>query len=812
VGELLRRRLEPLSQRARALLEAASVMGREFELDVLARALGEPPAALVDVLAEPLTGGLVRELPGALRRHAFSHALVREALYAALAPGARSALHGAIGAELECQAPNDELRLAALAHHFFRAAQTGDPRKALRYACEAGERAIRLLAFEEAVRHFEHALAALALVEDPDARVRSLAGLGEALRGAGDLDGSDARFREALALARERGPEAFARTVLRYSLVRSELSVLDVEMNELLEEALTDGDGAAPELCARLLARLAAGLHLAAGAERRRKALSDEATRIARSTGDPALAGFVRSRRLMVLLGPDDLGERLATTDEILRSERTARSAQLEALVYRVDDLAERADRPSLDQALGLLAEKVRASREPFFLWTASGLRTAMALLEGRFADAERLAAETLALGRTVQSRTATLRFAQQLFTLRGWQGRLAEVEALIAGGVAETQVVPAWRCALANFYRLAGRDAEARREFEALAASDFTEVPRDTNWLVSMALLASVCGHLRDAARAERLYALLEPYAPRIAVSRLAVMLGPIEHRLGVLAAVLGRFEAAEGHFARALALAERMRALPWQAETRCQWAAALARRSAPGDGERVRALLGEAEGIARAIDARIVLGWIEEVRGAGGGSKVARTGSLRRDGDGWTLVFEGRTTRLRDMIGLAHIARLLEAPGREVPALELVAAAYAGRREPGGAETAGDAGELLDAQARAAYEARLRDARDELDEAGRHNDRGRIERLRAEIELLAEELSRGFGLGGRPRRAGSDAERARLSVTRAIRYAIERIAQHDPALGEHLRRGIRTGAACSYERSSRDPIVWGG
>jgi non-specific serine/threonine protein kinase len=159
--------------------------------------------------------------------------------------------------------------------------------------------------------------------------------------------------------------------------------------------------------------------------------------------------------------------------------------------------------------------------------------------------------------------------------------------------------------------------------------------------------------------------------------------------------------------------------------------------------------------------------------------------------------------------MLGLAYLARLLADPGREVHAADLAAAAYEGRRAPAAAPP-GDAGELLDARARAEYAARLRDAREELEEALRHHDRGRVERLGDEVERLAAELARGFGLGGRPRRAGSTSERARLSVTRAIRYAIGKIGEHDPALAEHLRRGVRTGTFCGYTPSSRDPMSW--
>lgn len=846
VQELLRQRLEPLATPSLRLLEAAAVVGRGFELGPLALVLKEPPGALLDALRAPLALGLVREIPGTLRRYAFSHALLREALYQRLAPAARSALHGAVAEALEATGPADEERLPALAHHFFEAAQATDPAKAIRYGCEAGLRALRLLAFEEAVRHFERVLAALAVAGDDSSRLRALTGLGEALRGMGDPAGADAAFHEAVGLARRRGGAALADTILRFARARAELSVLDVEMNALLEEALAAAPTSEP-LRARLLARLAVGLHLQPGAEARRKALSDEALALARGLGDPTTLGFVLSRRLVGLLGPDALDERLATADEILRTGTPSHGAELEALGARVDALAERGDRGGLDCALAIFEQKARASREPFSLWTATSLRAALALLEGRYAEAEVLAGEALAIGRGAQTRTPLLRFAQQLFSLRGWQGRLAEVEPLVRAGAAETQVVPAWRCALAQFYVIAGREAEARSELDALAAGGFADLPRDSTWLTVMSLLANVCARLGDVPRAALLYDLLWPYAGRVAVSRFSVLLAPIDQRLGMLAGLLGRYDAAEEHFAGALALAERMRALPWQAETRYHWAEMLRRRAGRGDRERALALLDEAEAEARAVGMALLVGWIAECRAGAAKSTLAlavgakdahavgssearrgavvtlvprapdasamtapRAGTLRRDGEVWSLVFEGRTTRLRHMLGLVHLARLVAEPGREVHAADLAAAAYEGRRDPGGAAPPGDAGELLDARARTAYATRLRDAREELEEAERRNDRGQVERLGEEIERLAAELSRGFGLGGRPRRAGSAAERARLSVTRAIRYAIDKIGEHDPALAEHLRLGVRTGAFCVYAPSSRDPVSW--
>ena len=120
------------------------------------------------------------------------------------------------------------------------------------------------------------------------------------------------------------------------------------------------------------------------------------------------------------------------------------------------------------------------------------------------------------------------------------------------------------------------------------------------------------------------------------------------------------------------------------------------------------------------------------------------------------------------------------------------------------------GDAGELLDATAKASYKARLDDLRAELEEAERFNDPVRAANVRQERDFLVGELARAVGLGGRDRRAASHAERARLNVTRAIRAAVANLARANPALGAHLAAMVRTGRYCSYTPDPRAPITW--
>ena len=208
-------------------------------------------------------------------------------------------------------------------------------------------------------------------------------------------------------------------------------------------------------------------------------------------------------------------------------------------------------------------------------------------------------------------------------------------------------------------------------------------------------------------------------------------------------------------------------------------------------------------------------VAGQVVEIlalRGLGG------TALFRREGDFWTIAFEGAAFRLRDSKGLHYIAALLRSPGQERHALDLVgshaptdgSAVRAGTEAGAGLRAAGDAGPVLDPQAKAQYRARLDELEEELREAEQWNDPERAARAKEERELLAHELASAVGLGGRDRKVGSDAERARVNVTRAIKAVLDRIAEHSPALAQHFEATLRTGTFCTYVPDPRSPLRW--
>jgi len=183
-------------------------------------------------------------------------------------------------------------------------------------------------------------------------------------------------------------------------------------------------------------------------------------------------------------------------------------------------------------------------------------------------------------------------------------------------------------------------------------------------------------------------------------------------------------------------------------------------------------------------------------------------------KEGDYWTIGYRGASSfRLKDSKGLAYVATLLRSPGREFHVLEL--AASAGSRAPAGRAGTdavslgseglrvgdlGDSGDMLDAQAKASYRRRLLELHEDAEEAEAYNDPARAARAREEIDALEQQLSAAFGLGGRPRKAGSAAERARVNVRNTIASALKQIATHSPELAEHFKKAVRTGTFCWY------------
>ena len=613
VREVTSRRLRRLGEDARRAVVAAAVIGREFDFELLERVVGADPSvrgdALVAALEEAVEARVVREA-GRVGHYAFTHALVRATLYDGISQLRRARLHGRVGEALAALRGVDvDAHLPQLAHHFAMAAPVDRPERAIDFALAAARRADRLMAWEEAAEHYRQALRARELAGAADDRVRGelLVALGESSERGGDEQGARDSFRAAAETARGLGDSGLlARAALGYAGPWSMLGRVDARRVELIEEGLGVLGAEETPLRARLLARLGLELYYSGDAERR-LALTGEAVELARRLGDPRTLASCLVARHYALWRPETVGERLAVAGELRQeAERTGDAElELEGAGWTVVDLLELGDVQGADIQIAAASKLAEALQQPLYLWWTSGFRCARAQLAGDFAEAERLAQETLAVGQRGQAENAMHYYAQAIFNIRREQGRLGEIEDAVRRVIDLYPAIPAWRAALALLLAEMGRPEEARAEFERIASRGFDALPRDANWLIAVTLLAEVCGALGDGRRAEALYALLLPYAGRnVVVGRAATCNGSASRLLGLLAAAMRRWDAAESHFADALEMHERMGTGPWRARTLVAWAEMLLARRARGDKARARELLADAVLAADALE----------------------------------------------------------------------------------------------------------------------------------------------------------------------------------------------------------------
>ncbi|MGH2547329.1 MAG: hypothetical protein ACRDHJ_10685, partial [Actinomycetota bacterium] len=417
-------------------------------------------------------------------------------------------------------------------------------------------------------------------------------------------------------------------------------------------------------------------------------------------------------------------------------------------------------------------------------------------------------------------------------------QGRLAELEQDRRRALDEYPGYRCFRVMLMLSLSELGEVDDARRMFERFAESGF-DLPKDNEWLANLTLLAEVAEALDDRERAPVLYELLAPYAGLVALIASEVSLGPVFRPLGILATLMGEHEAAARHFQAGVAMCERMEARPWLARTQYHYARMLAGRGGDGDRERAAELLADALSTCRRLGMVALAGRISaalEGPQAPGpivpAASPMPTGALpeadqrepagaaifRREGEYFSIAYDGDSFRLKDSKGLRYLAHLLANPGREVHALDVVVHGEGGpeRPRPGPAPEPdvvaadGSAEEVIDGRAREEYRRRLRELQEDIDQAEGFGDAERAARAREEMEFLAGELARATGLGGRPRKVASAAERARVNVTKAIRVARDRIREHSPALDRHLQATLHTGTFCSYTPDPRASASW--
>jgi class 3 adenylate cyclase len=602
VRDVVGRRLARLSDTTNRVLRVAAVVGPEFELGVVQAAGDVAEETLLGAVEEAAEARVITE--ASATRFRFAHALVRASLYESLSAARQVALHRRTAEAIEAlhDAALDDF-IPVLAHHWAKAcAPVTDTTRAVEYARRAGDRALALLAHDEAARYYASGIDLLdaggADANDPR-RVDLLIGKGEAQRRALDPAYRDTLL-AAARLAKELGDaHALARAALANTLGHMWTGVqqVDADRVEMLEAAIEAVGEEDRPVRARLLATL--GLELAWQPDHgRRLDLSAEALRISRALDDPATLAHVLLARDYTITAPENATERLAGTTELLSIADRLGDPVLasRALSLRFKAAMELAAVDEAERSVARNDALVANLGQPMLTWAVKHHQATLSVLRmSAGTDAAVLAASELAPS------LKEMYFFAHLHMLRIEQDRAGEVVGFI-GQLAERVPTFFMKSIHARVLPEVGRLDAATRLFEEFAATGFAHPAYNASWLHFQCNCAWLCARLDRTDCVDILRPRLEPYADQLVVTGFAAAVpGTVAFYLALLAATVGDWPGAEARFAAATVTYERVRAPFWLARTRLEWARMLQKRGEPGDRQRAGELLRQAQAAAR-------------------------------------------------------------------------------------------------------------------------------------------------------------------------------------------------------------------
>jgi class 3 adenylate cyclase/tetratricopeptide (TPR) repeat protein len=594
VRDVIGQRLSRLPHETNDLLRTAAVVGREFDVDLVAEVTGVDEDAAVDVLDQAVTARLVDEVEGHLGRLSFAHALVRQTLLEELTTNKRVRLHRRIAELLDARRGTP---IEQLAHHYLEAAAAGVASRAIEVACEAARVAAGRMAWEDALRLYERALEVVDLLDDDDPGLRAeiLSAMAHVHHGSGAIEAARRYALSASDLARS--AHDAARLALAGIAYQGELNVWarpsDPVGVEIIREGLADLPADRPDVRARALATLAHALILAPGGALTE---ADEAVAAARAVDDAKALGsalVVRAWAVRGVLGAD---ERLEAAEEALEVA-VAHGDQVDefnslyqlgnAHLNRADLVAARATFAAAGEFPGALED-----------WAIADFDGSHALARGRFAEAAERSEDAYrrgtALGDTNDFIHAYQRWSLALATgdldeALTWQERIATTVA----GV----VVPAAPCTA-----LAAGDETAAREALVGWIDDIDPLVPPVMRYVAVHHLSVLAFRLDSLSGMEH----LADYSERFP----GELLGSDAGLVGAADAVRGRFAAVQGDLDRAVTLLEVGHALheglelhAFCVESGIDLARVLLRRDGSGDRESAHQLLGRAAELAEQL-----------------------------------------------------------------------------------------------------------------------------------------------------------------------------------------------------------------
>jgi hypothetical protein len=749
VAVILSEHLARISTTTRGILSVASILGRDASrVDVAALAAVTSDEVDAATREGQAAGVLTLAGNGAI---AFSHVLLRDALYEALAPSRREGLHARAADRMEAQgAPS-----ALVARHLLAAGEAVDASRVARTVGHAVEIAVLRHASDSAIEMLAHARAVLASRLDEGAML--MLDLAEVDANMRTTPSDEARARAASCSARAKQLGLAAEQARAALIYGREIIVggVDPTMVALLEEALAAVPPEERSLRVQLLSRLAAALVPPWSDEgmARAEAYAREALTIAREMNHGPTLLHTLYWWVQALLFTVPLEERIEITSEIVSLSREHGADLMLVNLGGIHAMSLReSGRPVASRhEAEAYCRLVESLPLPALRWKATALRATMAALDGQIEEARRHGEELRRAGATSQhAMGAWTMFEMALSGCLRDVDRLRELERDISKVMREGIIVGPW---MAPIEALLGETVRARTTLQSRM-----ELTRDLPVILVQGQAVVLLGATDLAKVAYQRLLAVAPIGRFFWGAGATFPVGPVSLVLGELALLGGDLERAREHLDTAIAECRAAEAVPF---------------------------------LALAEQARTRAFGAPSTRAA-----VKPTGevnpTLAREGDVWVVSATTSTPfRVKHAKGVEYLDHLLKNPGREVYVLSLA----------GAGEGPEDAGVILDERAKQAYKRRVEELEDQLAEAEQLADQGRASHAREELEELAEQLAAAVGLGGRDRKAASNVERARVNVQRRIKETIRRIAEHDAALGRYLDATVRTGTYCVYK-----------
>jgi DNA-binding winged helix-turn-helix (wHTH) protein len=597
--ELLRQRVARLDADTRDLLCIAAVIGRSFELPLLAAITEREPFALMAALDPALAAEIIVADPASPTAFAFGHELLRSVLYDGLGAAEQRRSHLRVARSLEQRAAAGETVSAAeLAFHCHAALPEGDLRKTVEHCRRAAAAASAIYANPDVVPHLRHALQALDLIPDGSLRLRANLLWTIAIFVRGQAIEFPKTIREVLRLAREIGDGRLlvnAASMLNPHPGFQPIPGGDRALREGLE--LLGPDEHASRAIG--LAALACVPPQCFSAERCYPLL-DEALALARKTRDPRALRVALDSALYLRGGPAfaaQVGEHVTE----IRSVAQARAGEMRVVPVQLamrEAIAalQRGDAAAVAAAVERSAAASREIGHVELLWHSDRFALVARLNAGVWSEGL-VGLETLhrrALQRPILGTAAFCAFDRVVAF-----GELAGNAALDDETRAALQYEPAdppslWALkvrALAS----AGLTGEAKAALRVVSPADLARLPCDADYLGTLGHLGRAAVELRLLDHAQSLLALLGSHPDHYAGQVSFLCEGSVPQLLGMLEYALGRLEPAIAHLQTGVTSNDQAGLLPRALEARLQLARCLKERG--GDEARAAALCREAK-----------------------------------------------------------------------------------------------------------------------------------------------------------------------------------------------------------------------